>query len=280
RRRTRRRTECAAAGFPASGDPCGRRRPIRVDMDRIRPMLADASSGTIPSDAAACQARAGRRCGRCRTGGRGPGWPGPGCGTVGRNRTRSEPMGMCRRTPGVAGVFALLLLAACSDLFGPDREPYEIAGGNGQAGVVGAELASPLVLRVHDRKGRPVEGVVVDWRVEFGEGTVSPVTSATGRGGRATTRWALGAIAGQHRVSAVGEGRVVAPFVAHARPGAAASVRFEADTLYLFVADTTTPRLSVFDRYGNAVRDRPVGLSSAHPGVVGVADDGRVVGRS
>ncbi|HLU26578.1 MAG TPA: hypothetical protein VKZ58_12820 [Longimicrobiales bacterium] len=174
----------------------------------------------------------------------------------------------------------MLLLAACSDLFGPDREPYEIAGGNGQAGVVGAELASPLVLRVHDRKGRPVEGVVVDWRVEFGEGTVSPVTSATGRDGRATTRWTLGAIAGQHRVSAVVEGRVVATFVAHARPGAAASVRFEADTLYLFVADTTTPRLSVFDRYGNAVRDRPVGLSSAHPGVVGVADDGRVVGRS
>lgn len=191
-----------------------------------------------------------------------------------------EDMAMPRITPKTAGISALLLLAACSDLFGPVPEPYRIAAGNEQVGVVGTELGQPLVLRVSDDRGRPIAGTVVDWRVEFGEGTVSPVTSASGRDGRVSTRWTLGPGAGQQRVSALVEGTVVATFVAHGRPGEVASLRFEADTLYLFVGDSAPPRVSMRDRYGNVVRDRPILWSGRSPDVVGIADDGRPFGRS
>lgn len=108
-------------------------------------------------------------------------------------------------TPSLLTTLPLaLLLAGCSTepTTGPRIVSLALVSGVGQSGLVGANLAQPLVVRAQDQRGTPVSGAVVTWTILVGEGTATPSQSVTGADGLASTTFRLGAATGQHRVRA------------------------------------------------------------------------------
>lgn len=78
-------------------------------------------------------------------------------------------------------------------------------GGENQSGAIGSQLVSPLIVRVENEFGRPVQGAEVEWSIESGGGTISPSTTTTDTDGRAQAQWNLGFSAGQQTaVAALG----------------------------------------------------------------------------
>lgn len=82
----------------------------------------------------------------------------------------------------------------------------EVVSGGSQQGTAGEELPEPLSVRVLGEEGAPLEGVLVRFRVEIGEGQVSPATAMTDGTGEATATWLLGPSAGEQAVVADVEG--------------------------------------------------------------------------
>ena len=106
---------------------------------------------------------------------------------------------------------ALLLVTACGgdELVLPEDgipSSITIVSGNPQNGTVGTALASPLVVRVLDAAGRPVQGQQVTFTVLSGGGSVAPPAPTTGADGQASTSWTLGASAGAQQVQAKATG--------------------------------------------------------------------------
>lgn len=83
----------------------------------------------------------------------------------------------------------------------PSASSIEMAGGDGQVGVVGEPLANPLTVLVTDEAGNPVEGVSVSWDATGG-GSVSSETVETGSDGRASVTRVLGTEPGQQTTTA------------------------------------------------------------------------------
>ena len=121
---------------------------------------------------------------------------------------------------------ALLLAAAtlrCSDnSTAPPSgaSAIEMAGGNGQVGLVGQPLPNPLVVLVTDEDGDPVEGVSVQWATQNG-GSVSDQSVETGSDGRASVTRTLGPAPGEQTATASVSGLEGSPitFVATATEG-------------------------------------------------------------
>ena len=101
----------------------------------------------------------------------------------------------------------IALLAATTLRCGGDnvdpRTPTTIAGvsGDGQTGNVGETLVDPLVVKVTDASGDPVEGVSVQWAVQGG-GSVSSATVATGSDGVSSVQRTLGPDVGDETTTA------------------------------------------------------------------------------
>ena len=84
-------------------------------------------------------------------------------------------------------------LTCSSDIGDPASRPASLAkaGGDGQVGMVERPLPSPLVVRVEDSDGRPLEGVTVSWAVGGG-GSVDRAEVSTGPDGTAAVQRILG----------------------------------------------------------------------------------------
>jgi hypothetical protein len=103
----------------------------------------------------------------------------------------------------------IAILLVTSSLGCDDDEPVpslppselEIISGDGQAGRVSQEIADPLVVRVLDESGVPVEGVIVAWAAQGG-GSVDPGTVPTDADGIAAARRVLGPTAGDQLTTA------------------------------------------------------------------------------
>ncbi len=104
----------------------------------------------------------------------------------------------------VAPVFAAMILASCAkDLStGPRLATLIEVSGDGQAGAIGSPLAQPLVIKVLDQAGTPVEGEIVVWQVTAGGGSVSPSQTTTDANGLTSTSLRLGTTIGPNRVVA------------------------------------------------------------------------------
>jgi hypothetical protein len=61
-----------------------------------------------------------------------------------------------------------------------------IVQGNGQSGVAGSALGTPLIVRVADGAGNPVVGAAVTWE---GAGSVTPSTTASNAQGQVSVIW-------------------------------------------------------------------------------------------
>ena len=73
--------------------------------------------------------------------------------------------------------------------------------GTAQRGVAGSALPHPILVKVTSRRGRPVEGTLVRFRLPGG-GTAEPAASLTDADGRARTTWTLGDAPGRQTLHA------------------------------------------------------------------------------
>ena len=94
--------------------------------------------------------------------------------------------------------------------------------GASQRALAGSLLSQAVVVRVTSRRGRPVEGTLVKFRVADGQGGVEPAASLTDADGRARTLWTLGDLPGRQTLLAeVGHVDTALAIIAEADPIAA-----------------------------------------------------------
>ncbi|WP_439581721.1 Ig-like domain-containing protein [Dyadobacter bucti] len=76
---------------------------------------------------------------------------------------------------------------------GKDPQRIQIVSGDKQLDTPGKELAKPLIVKVTDANGDPVEGVAVKWRIKNGSGgSLTTADIATNAQGLAEAKWKLG----------------------------------------------------------------------------------------
>ena len=169
-------------------------------------------------------------------------------------------------------VAASTVLMRCDSPAGPARALVPafparmlILSGEDQTGSVGAELSTPLTVRVVDASGAAIGGQIVNFRVIAGNGKVFAGAAVTDAQGRAAERWTLGTVAAEsQRIEAravnpaTGDPLVFAVFNATARAGAVALLERAVLDSQVATAGTPTalpPAVRARDQYGNAVAD-------------------------
>ncbi|MEO8336561.1 MAG: Ig-like domain-containing protein [bacterium] len=70
---------------------------------------------------------------------------------------------------------------------------FTLVSGGAQSGQPNTALAAPIVVRLDDAFGNPVNGGAVQFSVNAGGGSVNPTSGTTNAAGTATTAWTLGA---------------------------------------------------------------------------------------
>ena len=125
------------------------------------------------------------------------------------------------------------------------------------SGTAGAPLDQPIVLRVTDSLGAPLEGLPVGWRTP--DGGRLQGSERTDSAGSVEARWWLGPHAGRQRLLVqIGRTRAIAPFVlvAKADPGPAAKVELSGGQAQRGTAGrplSTPLTIRVRDAQGNPV---------------------------
>jgi len=112
--------------------------------------------------------------------------------------------GLVRRLPAL---LLLMLLASCGgeELVLPEEgvpSSIVIVDGNGQSATIGTALPEPVIVRVLDVQGRPVQGQQVTFTVMIGGGAIDPATRTTDANGEASSSWTLGPAAGSQQLQA------------------------------------------------------------------------------
>jgi hypothetical protein len=94
-----------------------------------------------------------------------------------------------------------------------------LISGDGQSAAAGSQLPNPVVVRLVDAQGNPLEHGAVAWVVGAGGGSVTPESGQTDRDGFASARWTMGSSAGSNTLSAVASGVGIVTFTATATGG-------------------------------------------------------------
>ncbi|HEX7981654.1 MAG TPA: Ig-like domain-containing protein [Gemmatimonadaceae bacterium] len=95
---------------------------------------------------------------------------------------------------GVVGHAALSVVAAPATI--------DLLAGAGQHAPAGRALAQNVVVRVISRRGLPVSGALVTFRLAEGDGALEPASALSDADGRARTSWTLGALPGNQSLIA------------------------------------------------------------------------------
>jgi hypothetical protein len=130
--------------------------------------------------------------------------------------------------------------------------------GDAQVDTVAQTLPQALVVEVTGSDGTVSAGVVVSFAVGAGGGSLAAASDTTDAGGRASTLWTLGTVAGANTVTASGSvlsGSLVtfrATAVADA-PATLAKVSADSQTGFVNRQLAPPPEVRVGDRFGNAL---------------------------
>ena len=148
-----------------------------------------------------------------------------------------------------------------------------IVSGDQQQAAVGAEIPSPLVIKVVDASGNAIQGQTVNFRVTAGGGSVFAGASTTNADGIAQERWTLGTVAGQEQIvearavdNTTGQALVFATFHATAVAGPAKALAITAQPAATVKAGdvlSRQPVVQLVDQYGNAVKQSGVNVTVA-----------------
>jgi len=98
------------------------------------------------------------------------------------------------RVDGVSGLATLSVLTPAASL--------GVVAGTDQSGVAGTALPQAIVVRALDRRGAPVSGKAVEFRLREGQGRVEPASIRTDADGRARAVWVLGGYPGRQTLLA------------------------------------------------------------------------------
>ncbi len=149
-------------------------------------------------------------------------------------------MWMSTACAGTACVSALVVLSlACSgdDATAPARAvALNVISGDKQTAPPNAELPQPLVVRVVDANGQPVQGQIVNFRVTAGGGSMFAGAGSTNAQGIVQDRWTLGPAAGAQTAEARAVDNTTGAAIVFAKFTATA-------------VDTTTPPPPVFGSF-------------------------------
>ena len=165
-------------------------------------------------------------------------------------------------------------------------------GGHGQTGTVGKPLPEPVVVRVLDNTGTPMEGVPVSWTVTSGGSFVagngsSPAHSAgsttssvtlTNADGTSQTTWTLGTNSGEQSLEASVEGVSPVVIAAKANPGPVSSVAVTPASAAMEAGESQQFSATAEDSFGNLVPGATLTWSSSNTGVAAVSGDGLAYG--
>lgn len=180
-----------------------------------------------------------------------------------------------------AAIGTVLVLGSCGDSSTGVTEPpqpagieavseLELAGGPGQT------LGSPLTVRVVDRTGAPVPGVVVGWSVT--DGTLSSTSVVTDEAGEAAVEWTLCETVGSYQAQATVGQLAPVTFAATVLADRPATVEvIEGEVVFDAIGESHQLQVdSITDGYGNEVTGVTVGWSSADTAVATVDASGLV----
>ena len=108
------------------------------------------------------------------------------------------------RTPGrtivTAAIDGVVAHAALSVVAAPAT--IDLLAGAGQHASAGRALPQNVVVRVVSRRGLPVTGALVTFRLAEGDGAVEPASALSDADGRARTSWTLGRLPGSQSLIA------------------------------------------------------------------------------
>jgi hypothetical protein len=144
------------------------------------------------------------------------------------------------------------------------------SAGDGQSGVVGANLAAPPIVKVLNFNGGGVSGVTVTFTASGGDvlGTTSATTGADGTASAGS--WKLGTTAGTHTVTAAAAGvNIPASFTATATPDVAKTLAIttgDAQVGSVGVNIGIAPSVKLSDMHGNGVGGSTVTFTVASGG--------------
>ncbi|HEX2188410.1 MAG TPA: invasin domain 3-containing protein [Longimicrobiaceae bacterium] len=143
-----------------------------------------------------------------------------------------------------------------------------VEAGEGQTAAAGTGVSTAPSVRVADASGNPVSGVVVEFAVAGGGGSVAGETQTTGADGIATVGgWTLGTAAGANTLTATATGLPAATFTATGVAGPAATIAVQSgDGGTAVVASTRTLEARVVDAHGNPVQGHTVSWAVAPGG--------------
>ncbi|HKW48239.1 MAG TPA: Ig-like domain-containing protein [Gemmatimonadaceae bacterium] len=172
-------------------------------------------------------------------------------GVTGKNAGRTI---VTATVDGVTGKGPITIVATAAEI-------ATVAGGT-QRALAGSLLPQAVVVRVTSRRARPVEGVLVKFRLGDGNGTLDPQSALTDADGRARSVWTLGDLPGRQTMFATVD-RIdsALAIVAEAEP-VAANTRLTALNDHPSaeagrkLSDTIAIRIS--DSTGRALADVPV----------------------
>ena len=101
------------------------------------------------------------------------------------------------RIEGISGRSAVSVVTPAASL--------AVVAGTDQSGVAGLPLPQAIVVRATDRRGAPVSGKAVDFRLPELQGKIEPASMRTDADGRARAVWTLGRYPGRQRLLATVE---------------------------------------------------------------------------
>src|SRR5690349_5334827 len=94
---------------------------------------------------------------------------------------------------------AVLLTVACSSdkPVGPTRpDVLSIVSGDAQSALINKRLSNSLTVKVTTADGAPHAGVLLEWAVTGGQGSLATTTQSTDTQGMAAASWTLGPAVG------------------------------------------------------------------------------------
>lgn len=101
------------------------------------------------------------------------------------------------RIEGISGRSAIYVVTPAASL--------AVVAGTDQSGLAGLPLPQAIVVRAVDRRGAPVPGKAVDFRLPELQGKIAPASLRTDADGRARAVWTLGTYPGRQRLLATVE---------------------------------------------------------------------------
>src|SRR5688500_19123181 len=113
---------------------------------------------------------------------------------ISRNAGRTA---VTAKVDGISGRAAIYVVTPAASL--------SVVAGTDQSGLAGLPLPQAIVVRAVDRRGAPVAGKAVDFRLPGLQGKIEPASLKTDADGRARAVWTLGSYPGRQKLLATVE---------------------------------------------------------------------------